>query len=262
MGKPRGLRAAHFDKPWVREKLDAAIVKRISGGTRLIPVVIDECVVPLALQSTAWERIPNPSNYEAELGRIVMAIYGHHDKPPLGEPPVYARTIVDQVPGLTKADSLVLKLACESVMEAKVRTVDVASVWEQARELEVPEDAFYDSLEILEGRGYLKMVTPIRRDARPIVLTMSIWGFEEYAQTCVPEYDSIVLAVVAELVNANTLARRSADIAEKLNQPLFVVNHVLELLGERDLATIRMPQPPSIGAYVVGVSPELKRMLG
>jgi len=45
------------NKKWVREELNAAFVKRINSGSRLIPVIIDDCAVPEALQSTLWERI-------------------------------------------------------------------------------------------------------------------------------------------------------------------------------------------------------------
>jgi hypothetical protein len=34
------------NKPWVREELNAAVVKRINGLSKLIPVVIDDCQVP------------------------------------------------------------------------------------------------------------------------------------------------------------------------------------------------------------------------
>jgi hypothetical protein len=44
-------------KPWVKEELNAAIVKKINGISRLIPVVIDDCDMPVALQSTVWVRI-------------------------------------------------------------------------------------------------------------------------------------------------------------------------------------------------------------
>ncbi len=44
------------NKKWVREELDAALIRRISDKTRLIPVVIDECEVPIALRATKWVR--------------------------------------------------------------------------------------------------------------------------------------------------------------------------------------------------------------
>ena len=44
-------------KPWVVEELDAALVRRINQGIKIIPVRIDKCEVPVALQATAWTNI-------------------------------------------------------------------------------------------------------------------------------------------------------------------------------------------------------------
>jgi hypothetical protein len=89
------------DKPWVREELNASVVKRIKEKIKLIPVVIDDCQVPECLQSTVWEKIKNLENYEAEFNRIVMSIYGQRDKPPIGRPPTYSQTEFDVLPGLS-----------------------------------------------------------------------------------------------------------------------------------------------------------------
>lgn len=75
------------NKPWVREELNAAMVRKINGGSKLIPVVIDDCDVPEALQSALWVKIKDLNNYEAEFESIVRAIYEHREKPPIGAPP-------------------------------------------------------------------------------------------------------------------------------------------------------------------------------
>lgn len=79
------------DKPWVREELDASIIKKVEDLTTLIPVVIDDCEVPESLRSTVWQRIENLEEYGTEFDRIVAAIYGHRgDKLELGPPPEYS----------------------------------------------------------------------------------------------------------------------------------------------------------------------------
>src|SRR5688500_2817852 len=40
------------EKPWIREELNAAFIKRIDYGIKLIPVVIDNCEIPEVLKST------------------------------------------------------------------------------------------------------------------------------------------------------------------------------------------------------------------
>ncbi|MES1982893.1 MAG: toll/interleukin-1 receptor domain-containing protein [Pseudomonadota bacterium] len=71
------------NKPWVREELNAAFVKRVNTGSKLIPIVLDDCAVPEALASTVWERVANLASYDASFGRILAAVTGSTEKPPL-----------------------------------------------------------------------------------------------------------------------------------------------------------------------------------
>ena len=105
------------EKPWVKEELNAAFVKRINSGSKLIPVVIDDCNVPEALKSTLWELITDLSAYDSSLDRIVASIFGANDKPPIGSSPEYVQSFVDSIGGLNNIDSLVLRLSCEEVMK-------------------------------------------------------------------------------------------------------------------------------------------------
>jgi hypothetical protein len=96
------------DKKWVREELNAAVIKKINGISKLIPVVIDDCKVPEALHSTVWVKVNDLNSFEAELESIVLAIYGRREKPEIGSQPAYTRTITDFIPGVSKIDNLVL----------------------------------------------------------------------------------------------------------------------------------------------------------
>lgn len=46
------LSRSSVNKEWVREELNAAMVKKINGLTKLIPVVLDDCEIPEGLNST------------------------------------------------------------------------------------------------------------------------------------------------------------------------------------------------------------------
>ena len=90
------------DRPWVREELNAGIMKRLSKGTRIIPVVIDDCEIPEVLKSTLWEKINDLDNYSDGLDKIVASIYGQKNKPPIGNAPSYISSPVENIAGLTK----------------------------------------------------------------------------------------------------------------------------------------------------------------
>ncbi|MBF0148123.1 MAG: toll/interleukin-1 receptor domain-containing protein [Magnetococcales bacterium] len=76
------LSAISIQKTWVREELNAAVVKRMSHGTKLIPVVIDACDVPESLQSIVWEKVDSLDDYSQSLHRILSAIFDVSDKLP------------------------------------------------------------------------------------------------------------------------------------------------------------------------------------
>jgi hypothetical protein len=192
-----------IDKPWVREELDASIIKKVEDLTTLIPVVIDDCEGPEALRSTVWQKIGNLDDYRTEFDRIVAAIYGHRDKPELGPPPEYSQTAVDTLPGLTSVDTLVLKLSCEKAIEAVAYFIETRDVWEQVDAVGVPLVEFNDSLEVLHVRGYIRTddETLGSVDESPLSYTIQIRGFEEYARPFVENYESIIDSVAFHVVN-------------------------------------------------------------
>lgn len=109
-------------KPWVKEELNSAVIKRINGVSKLIPVMIEECAVPEALSSIVWERITDLKNYDAELERIVMSIYNRQDKPVIGSPPAYVRnSVMNFLSGVTRVDNLVFKTFCDPFWQAPFR---------------------------------------------------------------------------------------------------------------------------------------------
>lgn len=81
-------------KPWVREELDAGVVRRITTGraTRLIPVLLDDGVeVPAALRHLLWESVPK-DGFDAVVRHVVDQLHGHSQKPALGSRPAYTAT--------------------------------------------------------------------------------------------------------------------------------------------------------------------------
>ena len=91
------LSSFSVSKPWVSEELNASMVARIAKGTKVIPVVIDDCEVPEALKSTLWERVVDPSDFEEPLRRILAAIFDVLEKPEVGKPPEFVREATSSI---------------------------------------------------------------------------------------------------------------------------------------------------------------------
>lgn len=91
-------------KPWVREELDAATVRRVNEETRLIPVRLDQVSMPSPLRHIAWittDRSTEGVTHTAQ--RIAETLHDHDPGPAVGPRPAYASASTP-IPGLTAAD--------------------------------------------------------------------------------------------------------------------------------------------------------------
>jgi hypothetical protein len=243
------------EKPWVREELNAAFVKRINTGSKLIPVVIDDCEVPEALSSTLWQQVDDLSSYEASLARIVAAIFGSTDKPPIGQPPQYSKSFVASIGGLNNMDSLVLKLACEEALKNGNNFVNPGKVYLVDGKPVVPESELEDSLEVLNQQGYVKLSRTSGAGLHHFQVTA--YGFESFAHTYIQDYDQTVTAVVSAIVNKQVLT--NVALEQGIAKPRMLIDHILDVLeSHRHISQSKM-----IGGLqqIYNVSPTLKRSL-
>jgi hypothetical protein len=230
-------------KPWVRQELDASVVERIKRGTKIIPIVLDDCVVPVSLQSTLYVRIADLNDYDAELKSIIDAIYEYSHKPPLGSPPSYVQTTLERIPGLKRIDGVLLKLAGNQAVENGHRFgIGTEEMLEKAASQGISRYNFYDSLAVLGDKHYFELNTVVGGEPHEPELkrltrggvpsfSITIYGFEHYANAYIPDYQSIIRGVLLQIVNDDK--SDSAAIASALNQPRRIIEHVFDLLNQR-----------------------------
>lgn len=243
------------EKPWVKEELNAAFVKRVNHGSKLIPVVIDDCDVPEALTSTLWERIPDLESYDSSFDRIVASIFGANDKPPLGDTPEYVQAFVQTIGGLNNIDSLVLRLSCEELLKSgNHQLINPGKVFLKDGIPIIPEEELKDSLEILDENGYIKLRRSIGGGFFPYQITDH--GFEAYAEAAIPEYQEKTAAVASAIVNEDL--KSNFKIRDKLNENLVIVDHILDMLALYGFVKL---SKTTGGTSVYNVSPSLKRKL-
>jgi hypothetical protein len=101
-------------KPWVLEELDAAVVRRLQSGTRLIPVLIDDVDVPAALRHLRWVSVPG-LGIEGAVADIAGTLFASDLAPPLGAPPAYSRRTPTLVSNAV--DDVVLGAAIDLILE-------------------------------------------------------------------------------------------------------------------------------------------------
>jgi len=185
-------------KPWVREELNTSVVNRISRGTRLIPVVIDDCEVPESLRSTVWQRVDDVSNYGESLQRILSAIFDVSDKPTIGKTPARFGGAAPLIPGLSRVDDLAFRVIASLVIDEDLGLVEWDRLRAEASLQDVPQQELLDSLEILEQHYFIKIGRVLGAPLSHIVLTD--FGFQQYAESYVDDYQDVVNQIAALLV--------------------------------------------------------------
>ena len=172
------LSKSSVQKPWVKEELNASMVKKINSHTKIIPVVIDECEVPEALQSTVWQR---RQNYTATIlssikswRRFLSTGSGRRS----AGLPNYAVTEFVPITNLTRIDNLVLKEAGDEIFEHDGIIIDAQQFVARCAELGISPDSVLESLEVLENRGYVELTRTL---AGIGLFKMTLYGKDEYA---------------------------------------------------------------------------------
>lgn len=242
-------------KPWVREELNASMVNRISRGTKLIPVVIDECDVPESLRSTVWQRVDDINDYGQSLQRILSAIFDVSDKPSIGKAPARFVGAEPLIPGLSRVDDLALRVIARLVVDEDSGIVEWDRLRTEASLQAVPQQELLDSLEILEQHYLLKIGRVIGAPLSHVVLTD--FGFQQYAEAYVDDYQDVVNQIAALLVNENV--RQNDILAGRVKKPVSFVDFVLNLMEGNN--HIKVSKYIGGQSYVWEVSASLRRAL-
>jgi len=245
-------------KPWVREELNASIVSKLSKGTKIIPIVLDDCEVPQSLTSTLWEPIPDLKNYDQNFKRVLSSIFGATDKPVLGKAPAHTTSVYHEIGGLTKADNLVLKESCEYIIENDDLMVNPESLFGDGDKLGFSRAEITDCIEVLEQNGYLDVSRYFgSRDNYSCNYSVTTFGLDNFARTYIPDYsetlDKVVSLIVNEGINSNSV------IQENTGKSIVIINHILNVLESNDHVKLSKTLGGTVQIYNVSVS--LRRSL-
>ncbi len=252
------LSAHSVKSKWVREELNAAVVRKIEKAARLIPIRLDLCEVPECLKHCIWQDIADPSSYDKEFKRILNSIYGQYDKPPIGQPPTHAVEETPTFDGLARIDGAILEAICWIAIDREMPFVDGEPLVERLKGVGISEAEVMEAQEILEGRGMLEVY---RTMGPPHVYSMYVtpMGFDLFAQKCIPQYAKLCADVGRCLVRQENMNNRS--MAQALELPLRVVEHIFEAFQHNGLIKYAESKGGGLHMDVFWVSPELRRKL-
>jgi hypothetical protein len=243
------------NKPWVKEELNAGFVKRVGNNCKIIPIVLDDCIVPECLSSTIWEKINNLSSYDENFQRILNSIFGLSDKPSIGQVPVRAKLKINEIYGLNKIDTIVFTEACNFIIKKDENSINISEIYENFKKYNISDEDIQDSLEILDSKSYIK--THARTIGKfPIsFFNISVYGFEEFANSNIDNYAEIVDIISLKIINESLSS--NLEIKKVTVYPMLLINHTLELLSSRSFIDI----VECIGGeiFIRNISPEFKR---
>ena len=235
------LSAVSIHRPWVREELNAGLVKRIEGSCKLIPIVLDDVEVPEALRATVWQKVTDPASYDTEFDRILRAIFGTPAKPALGAPPAYANG-QPNVDGLPPASAALLLAIGDHVLEREAVFLGGDDDFKKLREVTgLTVEGFYKEMLRLGRADYLDVQA--RGTSHIGHAKLLPKGLAIYLEARGLDLDAVYGNVVASLVNSDR--RTLPELAEAVAQPMLVVDLILQALEARDLI--------SVGRYLGGI---------
>lgn len=245
-------------KPWVREELNASIVSKLSKGTKIIPIVLDDCEVPQSLTSTLWEPISDLNDSNTSFKRVLSSIFGATDKPALGKAPAHTSSVYHEIDGLTKADNLVLKESCQYIIENDDVMVNPESLFGDGVKLGFSRSEIKDCIEVLEKNGYLDVSRYLGGgDNYACDYKVTTYGLDSYAKSYISNYSEILDKAISLIVNEG--ANSNAALQEKLNKPIIIINHILNVLESND--HVKLSKTIGGLVHIFNVSASLRRAL-
>jgi hypothetical protein len=138
---------------WVQQELDAALVRRIEGVTRIIPVVDGNVQIPEALRPTRWIRLSD--DFDSNIRELQSAIFQVYERPPLGQPPGFVRNQINSIGGLSRLATTV-GLFFVSTGKHELGNEESFSASELASKLEFSPEQTDDAIDELESLGMVK----------------------------------------------------------------------------------------------------------
>jgi hypothetical protein len=113
-----------------------------------------------------------------------------------------------------------LKLACEHALATGVDFIDPEAAFAKEGNFVIPKSELTDSMEILDQHGYIRIHRVMGGGLCHFRITTS--GFDAFANSCLPNYQTLVKAVISALVNKQLTDNLS--IAKELGQPRLLID--------------------------------------
>ena len=243
-------------KPWVKEELSAAVVKRIQEKCLLIPVQLDDCEIPVALRHIKWVVIEDLENWQEQLDEIKHSVFEVNLKPKINEVPTFAQSeFIDFDPDISGTDAVVFAEYCQQYLDEGQRLITDDKVRQKLLKSEISDVQIRDSLGILEESCYIECHRGFGGSIHSILISTS--AIDLYLRHTFEHYQEFERTIISMIVNENLFTTRELSERTRFSEP--IVNHFLQNLTDNGLVKSTKTYGGQIQIFDVSV--RLKRSL-
>lgn len=218
-----------LESEWVQTEIDAAMIRKIEGQCRLIPVLykIDFKEMPLTLRGLSSVYI---NDYKQGIESLIDTCYGLSQKPPLGKAP-----IEPPLKGLSFSSNAqrLAALLCKR-SETGLSHDPVLDIDEVEKELSLSGTLIEEAADELKDAGFLKVTHLINAPTRISTTTSLFWSTDAIINGWDTAQDAKTIA--SALVNKGEEGINLSALSELLNWQLRRINPAATFLVEHGLA--------------------------
>lgn len=156
------------------------------------------------------------------------------------------------VPDISEEDNKVLAAVYRTALRTGKRYFNLSEMSSELDPLGIMSEDITDSLQMLDGRGYIRTE---RGGGQVFAIWVTGIGFLDYINKFAKEYYPVFEAVGDQIVNKS--AKKNIEIAKSLEQPLIVVDLIIEYLEK--LGHLRVSRYADYQIEIHKTSVELKR---
>lgn len=247
-----------FTKRWVREELDHATVQRITRGTRLIPVRLDDVEMPAPLVILRWiDAERSEAGVQRTAQEIADTIHGYNARPAVGPPPKFA-SLAAQIPGLTPADAFVLQEIIREAMSLEhLIILNWHNIQSRTESSGLTTEALMESVHALAEGDYVDVRL---RGSHVQDLKLTRHGYAVGIEAVVADVHQAHQRIIAILVNTPPSGPQIIhDLADRANTEVLIVDQLLRDLEDRSLVSVTRGMGGASRLHEV--SPTLRRLL-
>lgn len=243
---------------WVMEELDHGVVRKIENDAKLIPVLIDDVMVPGPLRATVWQRISDTRAYDKEFDRILHAIFDKSTAPPIGELPKFADARPLRGVTAVPADAVVFGELATLAVEQGHLHITGEQLQKRCAPHGLSNEAVLESVLALDQKGWIKDARI--RGPQVAMVEIRLGLIRKYFELTRPDEPAVTQQLLIDIVNSTERRIDLRMIADQNGVATIVARALLERAERKQLFNIHQ----FLGGLVeVGeVSPLLRREIG